>query len=79
MTPEPWSTPNPYVARSLIRLDAIVHRARGRRVWWSNGRLYEKMPAGHGVELRTHFPGWVHVLAAKIQNRWPRTRALLSL
>lgn len=77
--PRLWSNPNPYCARSLIRVDAIIHRLAGRRVRWYHGVLCEQMPKGHGVELLTHFPGWMHVAAAKIQNRWLWTRKLLSL
>ena len=77
--PAPYSSPNPYVARTLIRIDALIHRLRGRRVRWYDSVLCEQMPKGHGVELATHFPGWVHVAAARAQNRWVWTRRLLSL
>lgn len=47
---------NPYTCRTLIRIDASLWRLRGKRICWLGGRLCERMPAGHGVELRSHFP-----------------------
>jgi hypothetical protein len=79
MTPAAWSLPNPYVARTLLRIDALIYRLEGRRLTWRGGMLCEQMPAGHGVELRTHFPDWAFHYAAKLQNRWFWTRRLLSL
>lgn len=77
----PPADANPYTCRLLIRADALLYKLRGRRVYWaSDGRLCERMPAGHGVELRTHFrwaPLWT--TAARVQNRWPWTRLVLSL
>ena len=73
-------TENPYTCRLLIRIDMLLYRLRGRRVYWSGcGHLCERMPAGHGVELRSHFPsGWFR-WAADVQNRRPWTRRVLSL
>lgn len=70
---------NPYTCRMLIRIDALLYRLRGRRVCWLGGMLCERMPAGHGVELRSHFPGSWFVAAAKIQNRHRWSRRVLSL
>lgn len=70
---------NPYTCRLLIRIDALLYRMRGRRVCWLGGMLCERMPPGHGVELRSHFPGAWHAWAAVVQNRRPWTRRVLSL
>jgi hypothetical protein len=87
MRPPLWSNIdtgyiNPYVCRTLIRLDELIHRLKGKRVRWggpNSGRLFEVMPAGHGVELRSHFPARIHVAAADAQVRWPWTRMVFSL
>jgi hypothetical protein len=73
---------NPYICRTLIRIDEIIWRLRGKRVHWggpNSGRLYETMGAGHGVELRSHFPGGWFIAAANLQNRQLWTRKVLSL
>lgn len=73
---------NPYTCRLLLRIDELIYRLKGKRVAWSGangGRLCEVMPKGHGVELRSHFPGWMFVKAADAQNRWLWTRKVLSL
>lgn len=73
---------NPYVCRTLLRIDEVIWRLRGKRVrWWgpNSGHLCEVMPAGHGVELGSHFPGWMFKAAAAAQNRWLWTRKVLSL
>jgi hypothetical protein len=71
--------PNPYTCRLLRRVDKIIWKLRGKRVYWSSdGHLCERYPAGHGGELDTHFPGWMYVAAAKVQNRWFWTRKVLS-
>jgi hypothetical protein len=70
---------NPYTCRLLKRVDALLYRLRGRRVCWLDGTLCERMSAGHGVELRSHFPdGWFR-WAADVQNRRPWTRRMLSI
>jgi hypothetical protein len=70
---------NPYTCRLLMRVDAVLYRLRGRKVCWLDGRLCKRMPAGHGVELRSHFPdGWFRA-AASLQNRHIWTRRVLSL
>jgi hypothetical protein len=87
MRPPLWSSidsgyVNPYTCRTLKRIDEVIYRAKGKRVRWggpNSGRLYEEMPAGHGVELRSHFPDRWFVAAANIQNRWWWTRRVLSL
>ena len=70
---------NPYTCRLLVRIDALLYRLRGRRVCWLGGRLCERMLAGHGVELRSHFPNSWYIAAAKLQNALPWTRWVLSL
>lgn len=71
--------PNPYTCRLLIRADWLIYRLRGvRAIWWRDGSLCVRMPAGHGVELQTHFPGWMFHAACYLQNRWPWTRKVLS-
>lgn len=84
VTPPLWSsidtgTVNPYTCRLLIRIDALIYWLRGRKICWLGGTLCERMPAGHGDELRTHFPGSWFRWAARVQNRWPWTRRVLSL
>ena len=69
---------NPYTCRLLIRVDALLYRLRGRRVQWRGGTLCELMPAGHGVELRSHFPNAWFLKAAELQNTHPWTRRVLS-
>jgi len=70
---------NPYTCRLFIRCDALLYRLRGRRTCWLGGKLCERMPKGHGVELRSHFPDRWFWAAAAIQNRWWWTRKVLSL
>ena len=70
---------NPYVCRLLVRVDAVIYWLRGRDVCWLGGTLCERMPKGHGVELRSHFPSGWFIWAASVQNRWFWTRRLLSL
>lgn len=71
--------PNPYTCRLLRRIDKVIWALRGKPVYWSScGHLCERHPAGHGSELPTHFPGWMFVAAANIQNRHPWTRRVLS-
>jgi len=73
---------NPYTARTLIRIDALIWRVRGKRVEWggpNSGRLFERFASGSGVELRSHFPSWMFVAACNVQNRWLWTRRILSL
>lgn len=70
---------NPYVARLFLRIDALIWRLRGKRICWLGGTLCERMPAGHGVELRSHFPAAWFSWAARVQNRWLWTRRILSL
>lgn len=72
-------TVNPYTCRLLVRIDAILWRLRGRKVCWLGGTLCERMPAGHGVELRSHFPSSWFIWAAEVQNRHPWIRKALSL
>lgn len=84
VTPPFWSSidtghVNPYVCRLFLRVDAMIYRLRGRKVCWLGGRLCEMMPAGHGVELMSHFPASWFTLAAKIQNVHFWTRRVLSL
>lgn len=70
---------NPYTCRLLKRIDAEIARARGKTVGWSkDGTLCEIMPKGHGVELRSIFPGRLYSIAADVQNRWRWTRKVLS-
>jgi len=70
---------NPYTCRLLRRLDWLWYRVTLRPVYWSaNGRLCLRCALVHGVEARTLFPGWLYHLAARVQTRWPRTRAVLS-
>lgn len=82
--PPLWSsidtgTVNPYTCRTLTRIDALIYWLRGRKVCWLDGTLCERMPKGHGVELRTHFPDSWFQWAADVQNRRPWTRKALSL
>jgi hypothetical protein len=73
---------NPYVARTLFRIDRIIWRLRGRETYWHNHLCFAIRRDGkfsHGVAVRSHFPGWVHVLASRIQNRWLWTRKVLSI
>lgn len=70
---------NPYTCRLLVRIDALIWRLRGKHVCWLGGTLCERMPKGHGVELRSHFPGSWFRWAARVQGRWIWTRRLLSL
>lgn len=84
MSPPLWSSidtgaVNPYVCRLLVRVDALLYRLRGRKVCWIDGTLCERMPAGHGVELRSHFPDSWLLAACRVQNRWRWTRKVLSL
>lgn len=85
MSPTFWSNidsdppqVNRYVARTLIRIDAVIWRLRGKNVAWYGGVLCENFGT-HGVELRSHFPGDVHRIAAKIQNKYLWTRKVLSI
>ena len=70
---------NPYVCRTLIRLDRAIYFVRGIRTEWSTGMLVRRYPSGSLVEARTHFPAWLHVAAARLQNRFPWTRHALSI
>ena len=87
MSPPFWSTidtgyVNPYTCRLFKRIDAMLWRLRGKRVFWggpNSGRLCERMPAGHGVELRSHFPASWYLAACNLQNRHLWTRRVLSL
>lgn len=84
VTPPLWSSidtghVNPYIARTFIRIDALIWRLRGKKTCWLGGSLCERMPKGHGVELRSHFPASWHVWAANTQNRYLWTRRILSL
>lgn len=73
------SDPNPYTCRLFIRIDAVIYRLKGKPIYWSrDGALCERMPPGHGVELRSHFPGWMFIAACRVQNRWYWTRKVLS-
>jgi len=77
--PPLWSsidtgTVNPYTCRTLVRIDALIYRLRGRRVRWMSGMLCER-----NGEARSHFPGSWFAMAAKVQNRWTWTHRLLSL
>lgn len=78
MATAPAGERNPYTCRLLIRIDAAIWTLRGRRTEWRAGTLCERMPLGHGVELRTHFPGKLFALAADLQNRHFWTRKVLS-
>lgn len=70
---------NPYTCRLLIRLDGLLYRLRGQRLAWRGGHLCRVYPSGSAVAISTHFPAWMFRLACVVQNRWPRTRRLLSL
>lgn len=73
-------TANPYTCRLLIRIDSVIYRLRGREVFWAkDGVLCERMPKGHGVELRSHFPASWFIWAAAMQNRHLWTRRILSV
>lgn len=73
-------TENPYTCRLLIRIDRVIWTLRGVRPFWGkSGHLVRQWPSGSMSELGTHFPGWMFFLAARIQNRWPWTRKVLSL
>jgi hypothetical protein len=69
----------PYTCRLLIRLDRAIFRitCRRRTYWDRDGKLCFDYGT-HGVEARTHFPDWMFRTAAKIQNRYPWTRRVLS-
>ncbi len=71
MRPPLWSSidtghANPYTCRTLLRVDEIIHRIRGTRTEWSKSGHLTDGRSG----LRTHFPGWIFLRAADIQNRW---------
>lgn len=74
---------NPYTCRLLIRIDRWAYLLKGENVAWMEGRLcflYLHFDDGtfHGAECPTHFPGWMFIRAAQIQNRWMWTRRILS-
>ncbi len=85
-SPPYWSTidngyVNPYTCRLLRRVDAIIYRLKGKKVRWagpSSGHLCEDYGT-HGVELRTHFPIKLYVVACDLQNKYVWTRKILSI
>lgn len=71
---------NRHTCRLLTRIDAALHALKGKPVYWSSdGALCERMPKGHGVELRTHFPDRAFAIACDVQNRHRWTRRFLSV
>lgn len=71
--------PHYYTCTLLLRIDALLYELRGKPMYWSSdGALCERMPKGHGVEARSHFPGWMFRAACYVQNRWLWTRRLLD-
>lgn len=72
---------NPYTCRLLIRIDWFIWRLRGVKVFFSqqSGYLVRQWPSGSMSAMSTHFPDKWFIAAAYIQNRWPRTRRLLSI
>lgn len=70
---------NPYVSKNIIRIDKLIYRLKGVDAQWSkSGHLVKYHPKGHASELRTHFPDWVFMWAAKIQNKYPITRLIFN-
>lgn len=60
---------NPYTARTLIRVDRLIYRLRGKETYWSEHLCHVIRRDGkfsHGVEVRSHFPGWCFRLACKL-------------
>lgn len=68
---------NPYTCRLLIRIDELIYHLQGEKVQWINGTLCLRRGVSWS-EPPSHFPGWMFRCAARIQNRWPTTRALFS-
>jgi len=70
---------NPYTCRLLRRIDGLLYQLRGWRIVWCDGHVCRRYPSGSKVEVPTHFPDWMYLLASKVKNRWPWTRKVLSL
>lgn len=60
--------------QALKALDFLIWTLRGGpyrrgRIYLSDDATCERMPAGHGVELFSNFPGWCWHFAAWMHNR----------
>ena len=71
---KPRNEPNPYVCRSLRRIEYLGLWLIGKNPRWSNGG---HLVIGNG-EFSTIFPRWMYAFAAKLQNRHPWMRLFLS-
>lgn len=71
---------NPYTCRLFRRIEGLVWKLRGKNVVWSkDGHLCHRYPSGSMGELPAIFPGSWYAFAARIQNKYPVTRRILSL
>ena len=65
----------PYTCTFFRRIEYLLYKMRGLSPFWNDdGRLISG-----NVELKPLFPGWAYEQAAKIQNKWPLTRIVLSM
>ena len=65
---------NPYVARTLFRIDRVIYFLRGKRTYWHGHLCFPHFKDGkfsHGSAVRSHFPDWVHRFACKLYNLRP--------
>jgi len=69
----------PYTCKLLIRLDQAVYFLKNKKTQWENGKLYRVSDKGVLWQAPTHFPGFLFVWAAGIQNRFMWTRKFLSV
>lgn len=73
---------NPYTFRLFRRFEGLVWWIfKGKPVFWSDqGHLcYRPVGCAHGVEIgRLSIPDVIYYKVCDVQNRWPKTRRVLS-
>ena len=72
--------PRPYVAKTLRRIDGVIHKLKGvpNVEWTDDGRLIRRYRKGHGGELCSFFPRSVWFATARMMEQVPLTRLVLD-
>lgn len=72
---KPYNTAaNPYVARTLFRVDRVLFWLGGVETHWDEHLCLTIRRDGafsHGVAVRSHFPDWCHILACRLYRVRP--------
>ncbi len=65
---------NPYVARTLFRIDRVIYALKGQQTYWNEHLCIPYFRDGtftHASAVRSHFPSWCFTFACRLYRIRP--------